>query len=130
MKKPFSSENTDLEIDNTPGFNFYNYNIKEIESLITQMDKADNINDYIEDNDKTIRDNLSDIDWLHIYANAIKEYDMDMQATFRHTLRTKVFMNHDHLKDMQDLFSGNRNLTWNHLADYATFLEKFTDSSN
>jgi hypothetical protein len=46
----------------------------------------------------------------------------------RNSLNADAYLKFDHLEQMQNLFNGNRNLTWNSLADYALYLKKFLDA--
>jgi hypothetical protein len=71
-------------------------------------------------------------DWLHIYANAIKQHDMNMDSI----MRTAIAVKNDEgtpqarmLADMQSVF-GNKQLSWENLADYSQFLSTLHDTGH
>ena len=75
---------------------------------------------------------MSTIDWLHIYAEAIKSYGMDMPATFRFACNPAKASDDEafgvaqrYTQEMQaTLGGGNRQVTWDQVAEYASFIEK------
>lgn len=78
LKRPFPHHNPDLEVNNAPEFNFYNYTTPEIEEIMTFSTKADEVRQYVYDTAKEFRLKLKNVDWLHIYANSIIEYDLNV----------------------------------------------------
>ena len=69
-------------------------------------------------------------DWLHIYANAIKQHDMNMDSIMRRDIAVKndeVSPQARMLADMQSVF-GNKQLSCENLADYSQFLSTLHDT--
>jgi hypothetical protein len=95
-------------------------------------DKAEDLARLIEDNDEELRAKLSNGDWLHIYASSIKDYALDMGAAMRFSLKEgrEGNPNDKMLADMQSLFGGNKNLTWDSLAEFSAYLSDLYDVGN
>ena len=97
----------------------------QIEEVLKYSQLAENLSQFLESNDQQIRAQLSNADWLHIYANSINSYDLNMQAVMRHSVQ--AVQNQDqHLQDLQKVLGGNA--TWQIAADYAQFLSGLYDA--
>lgn len=78
MKKPYNHENPDKELEDMPGANLYTMSYDEVEKVLDYVDKGHRLREYIYDHTEIIGSTMNVGDWLHTYANAIKEYDMDV----------------------------------------------------
>lgn len=86
FKKPFNRDNPDREVNLHKGLqNVTAYDYTELEQIFQYSEKAETLRDWLEINGQEMRMKLNTIDWLHIYAESISSYDMDMNATFRYT---------------------------------------------
>jgi len=83
MRKPFNMNNPDKEIDNIKSLNHEIYDYNHLETMMQYAEKAETLHTQLEMNEQEIRQSFTTIDWLHVFANSITEYGMDMHATMR-----------------------------------------------
>jgi hypothetical protein len=93
--------------------------------------RAEQLQDWLDSNHQNIRHGLTNTDWLHIYAQAIKSYGLDMRQVFRSNIEGECSESHQvHLerleKEMHAVFEGKQ-VTFAEVADYAQFLSELYD---
>lgn len=81
------------------------------------------LEDVLELYQTNIKQQMQEADKLHIFANAITEFGLDMHQVLRTNVTNEKFSKTNYLQDMQNMFGGNRNLEWTDLAKYASFIE-------
>lgn len=129
MKNQLHEENEkhlDQEIDSHQMFNVNSYDHAELEQLLDYSERFERLSLYLEMHEAQLRETMQNGDWLHIYGNAITQYDMCMDNAMRSSVET---VDHEQLKvEMQNMFGGNRKTEWQHVGEYACFLAKLYEA--
>lgn len=125
LNKPFNMEKPHSEVKNFPAYKPQNWMPHQFEMIYDYASKAEALFNFIEDNSQSIRQSFSNADWLHVYANAIDSYGLDMKRVFRMSIPAHDKPMADHIrqleKEAKEAF-GNPNVTFEDIAAYARFL--------
>lgn len=122
LNKPFNHEDPDAEVGNHPMLNLHSHDQGDFMEIMKYSEIAETMRTFLELNGQEVRKQFDKADWMHVFAQSILSYDLN----FKSILRVAVTATNDadsHLTEMQNMLGGgNRNIEWEHLAEYAKFL--------